>query len=348
MPSHGALEGLRVLEWGATTALAYAGKLLSDLGADVVKMEGPSGDPARRQAPFFGAAPDEPLSSRFVYLNTGKRSVPAGASGADQLAALCAETDVLITDETTRADIPPALPSRLVWCSVSPFGLVGPYAGYSGTHLTIFHSGGEGHLLPSGLGWELFPDRPPLVVGSEMGDYDTGASAAAAILAACMRQRRSGAGERIDVSAQEAQLTLNRTRLSRFSYDGVELRRGPSQYGIGGMIRCRNGYIQLVGMRPEHWDRLTSGPDGEPLRPPVDGSGRDAGEEEARRGDALRAWCAARDKDEVTRLLADAGCPVGAYAAPADLMASAQLAHRDFFQQIEQPGLGAVTLPGVP
>src|SRR5262249_1326681 len=142
--------------------------------------------------------------------------------------------------------------------------------------------------------------------------------------------------------------TLNRTRLSRFSHDGVELRRGPSQYGIGGMIRCRDGYIQLVGMRPEHWDRLASGPEGEALRPPGDGSGTDTGEEGVRRGRALRAWCAARDKDEVTGLLAAAGCPVGAYASAQDLMASAQLAHRGFFQQIDQPGLGAITLPGVP
>jgi crotonobetainyl-CoA:carnitine CoA-transferase CaiB-like acyl-CoA transferase len=347
VPSEEALEGLRVLECGGTTAASYAAKLLSDLGASVVKLEDPRGDPTRRQGPFFGTAADDALSSRFVYLNTGKRSVRVEESLVDQLAALCAEADVLITDETTSADVPVDLPARLVWCAVSPFGLVGPYAGYRGTHLTNFHAGGEGHLLPSGLGWELFPERPPLQIGSDMGDYDAGATAAVAILAACIRQRRSGAGERIDVSAQEAQLTLNRTRLSRYSYDRIELRRGPSQYGIGGMIRCRSGYIQLVGLRSEHWDRLTSGPEGEALRAPGDGCEGDTAED-ARRGRALREWCAARDKDDVTRILAAAGCPVGAYAAAADLVASAQLAHRGFFQQVDQPGVGAVTLPGVP
>jgi crotonobetainyl-CoA:carnitine CoA-transferase CaiB-like acyl-CoA transferase len=342
-----ALEGLSVLEFGGTTAVSYAGKILSDLGAVVVKLEDPSGDPVRSEAPFFGAGTEEAIGSRFVYLNTGKRSVRVEQPVAEQLAALCADADVLITDETTQADVPLQLPPRLVWCAVSPFGSVGPYAGYQGTHLTVFHSGGEGQLLPSGLGWELFPDRPPLQIGSDMGAYDTGAIAAVGILGACMSQRRRGVGERIDVSAQEAQLTLNRTRLSRFTHDGVELRRGPSQYGIGGMIRCQNGYIQLVGMRPEHWDRLTSGPEGDGLRP-GEGADRDAPDDDGRRGRALREWCAARDKEEVTRILAAAGCPVGAYAAPADLVASAQLAHRAFFQPVEQPGVGSVTLPGAP
>jgi crotonobetainyl-CoA:carnitine CoA-transferase CaiB-like acyl-CoA transferase len=321
--------------------------VLSDLGAVVVKLEGPGGDPVRRRPPLFGPGAEGAISSLFVYLNTGKQSMVVEEPVAEQLPGLCDEVDVLITDETTQGPIPPGLPPRLIWCSLSPYGLVGPYSGFQGTHLTIFHSGGEGHLLPSGLGWELFPDRPPVQIGSQMGDYDTGASAAVAILAACVRQRRCGIGERIDVSAQEAQLTLNRTRLSRFNHDGVQLRRGPSQYGIGGMIRCRNGYIQLVGLRPEHWDRLVSGPDGAGLRPADNGAGHGADGDDAWRGRALRDWCAARDKEQVTRLLAAAGCPVGAYASPADLVASPQLAHRGFFQQVDQPGVGIVTLPGV-
>ncbi len=347
VPNHGALHGLRVVERGRTTAAAYAGKVLADLGAEVVKLEDPDGDPARSQRPLYEASEDRMTSARFVYLNTGKRSVCADGGPTDVLTRLCGQADVLVTDETTHADVPADLPKGLVWCAISPFGISGPYAGYQGIHLTSFHSGGEGQLIPSGLGWELFPYRPPVQLGSDMADFDTGATAAVAILAACLRQRRSGLGEQIDVSAQEAQLTLNRTRLSRFNHDGIELRRGPSAYGIGGMIRCRDGYVQLVGPRDEHWERLIGVPEAGTLAL-TESSADDPAALAARRGRALREWCAARNKEEVTRILSAAGCPVGGYATPCEMLASPQLADRGFFQQISQPGLGSIALPGVP
>ena len=327
MASDSALDGLRVVESGHTTAASYLGKLLSDLGACVVKLEDASDDPAR-------------WSGRFLYLNTGKQSVVIDQDPMDQILRFAADADVLITDETTNALVPPELPAHLIWCSVSPYGLTGPYSGYQGVHLTVYHAGGEGQLIPSGTGWEMFPDRPPVQLGSDICDYDTGANATVAVLAACLRKAVSGRGGRIDVSAQESQLTLNRTRLSRFNHDGIELRRGPSRYGIGGMIRCRDGYVQLVGITDDHWTRLAAAPEGTAFAAVSD--------ESDLRSQALRDWCAGRDKAEVTRFLAGAGCPVGAYATPADLVASEQLRERSFFQQVDQPGVGTITLPGVP
>src|SRR5262249_14957176 len=141
----------------------------------------------------------------------------------------------------------------------------GPYAGYRAHHLNVFHAGGEGHLLPSGLGWTQFPERPPLQVGSDAGDYDTGASAAVAVLAAYLRQQETGRGEGIAVSAQESQLTLTRPRLSRFNHDGVELRRAPSPYAVGGMYRCGDGYVQILAAQDDYWRRLADTPGGAPF-----------------------------------------------------------------------------------
>ena len=333
----GALEGLRVLEWCEGRAGAFCGKLLSDLGATVVKVEAPEGDPAR------------PAPS-FVYFNTGKQSVirDGSASTRARIAQLLSEADVVLTDRPAGADGLGPLPARGIWCSITPFGLTGPYAGFKAHHLTIFHAGGEGHILPSGKGWELFPERPPLQLGSEIGHSDTATSAAVAVLAAVLRQRSTGRGERIDVSAQESQLTLNRTRLSRFNNDGIELRRDRSRYGAGGMLDCCDGRVQLVGVREEHWEALATSVDGAALA--------EAAARHAAAGDdptegrlaALVEWCRTLPKRDVVRILSEVGCPIGAYATPQDLVEDPQLAHRGFWQTVAVDDDATVPIPGSP
>jgi crotonobetainyl-CoA:carnitine CoA-transferase CaiB-like acyl-CoA transferase len=339
----GALAGLRVLEICAGRAGAYCGKLLSDLGAEVVKLEPFEGDPARRAGPFPPRTAE--ASGLFLYLNTGKRSVRSnGPIRRDAIAHLLESADVLIEDWDAgrRAELLPTVPEQLIWCSITAFGVSGPYAGFKGMHLNVFHAGGEGHLLPSGEGYVRFPRRPPLQAGASAGDADTGANAAVAVLAAWL----SGRGQRIDVSAQESQLTLNRTRLSRFNHDGVELRRTGPPYPGAGMFGCRDGWVQMLGPQDEHWKRLgeVAGEFADPRFATAQGRREHAG---ALRG-LLSAWCAQRSRAEVVAVLSAQGFAVGAFKSAADVAASEQLASRQFFQVIDQPGMGRVTLPGVP
>jgi crotonobetainyl-CoA:carnitine CoA-transferase CaiB-like acyl-CoA transferase len=359
-----ALEGLRVLEWAGGTAAAYCCKILSDLGAEVLRVGvtdkvpretgGPS--PSNEDQGNEDRDNEEPgnqdlMGLRALYLSTGKRQLvrheePGVAYDVGRLAAVA---DVVVTDELTATEVGLAdpLPTGTIHCSITPFGLTGPYSGYRGSHITVFQSGGEGHLMPSGAGWELFPDRPPLQLGSEIGLFDTGANAAVAILAAVYRQRECGQGEVIDVSAQESQLTLNRTRLSRFNNDGIEMRRSPSGYGAGGMLECSDGRIQLVGVRPEHWEKLAASPEGADLaRAAGHPDGGDA--DVAVQKKALVEWCQARPRAEAVRVLAAAGCPVGAYCKPEDLANDPQLLHREFFQTVDDRHGRAVPLPGAP
>ncbi|MEO9255572.1 MAG: CoA transferase, partial [Tepidiformaceae bacterium] len=90
----GALSGVRVIEFGTGVGPAYCGRLLAGLGADVVKIEGPTGDRLRREGPFPGDVPDDEHSGLFLHLNTGKRSVDAEGTGA--LSKLLPGTDVLL------------------------------------------------------------------------------------------------------------------------------------------------------------------------------------------------------------------------------------------------------------
>ncbi|MGE0878721.1 MAG: CoA transferase [Acidimicrobiia bacterium] len=323
----GALAGLRVVELSQRAAGAFATKLLADLGATVVKVESSSGDPLRR------------TPVRFNYLNSSKQSAVVGDEAA--FAALVAEADVLVDDaeHPWLASISLDARPELVWCSIRPFGLDGPYAQLPAVPLTTFHAGGEGHILPSGLGFTAFPDRAPLQIAPGVVEHDAGATAAIAVLAAV----RSGRGQRIDVSDQEAQLTLNRSRLSRYNNDGVVMHRMPSPYPVGGMLQCADGFIQLVGIREEHLAKLAATPEGAVFGESPFATPEDRASDPAALQAALRAWCSTQAKADAARRLSVVGCAVGEFCEPTELLDSPQLAHRQFFQVVE-----GVRLPGAP
>ena len=131
------LRGVRVLELAGDIAGPYGGKLLADLGANVVKAEPRTGDPSRRRGPFRDSTPDSEASGFYLYLNAGKRGITLDleqASGRDALLDLVAETDVLIEDyppgALDRLGLGVAALQernpRLVVVSVTPFGQTGP------------------------------------------------------------------------------------------------------------------------------------------------------------------------------------------------------------------------------
>ena len=156
-------------------AASFCAKVLSDLGADVVKVEPPEGHPSRHWAPrHVDATPAEP-GGRFLYVNTGKTSVVVedGLGGLEDLRRLAAASDVVVTDRPDHLSLAGADEATIV-VAITAFGLTGPYAGYRAHHLVSFHAGGEGSILPSGPGWQQFPERPPIQVGGELAEYDAG------------------------------------------------------------------------------------------------------------------------------------------------------------------------------
>ena len=344
----GALVGWRVVEIADGIAASFCAKVLADLGADVVKIEPPGGHPLRWSGPRRADARDDEPGARFLYLNTGKASVVVPEEhGAENVAVLASECDVIVTDRPHEL-ASDAHDDATIVAVITPFGLSGPYAGYRSHHLIGFHAGGEGSILPSGPGWKQFPERPPIQIGGDIAEYDAGWNAAVAVLAACHDRLRTGRGQRIDVSMQESELTLNRTRLSRFNNDGVALHREPSRYGFLGMVACRDGWVQLVGMTPAQWDALAASPDAGALAEAEIATADARGENMAVAAEALLAWCKARDKAEVVRILSALGCPIGAYTLPSELMSSRQLEHRAFFRDIDDGRGGCLRVPGPP
>jgi crotonobetainyl-CoA:carnitine CoA-transferase CaiB-like acyl-CoA transferase len=193
------LNNLRVVEISDRIAGDYAGKLLVDAGADVVKVEPVGGSPLRRYT-ATGATPahgaDAPL---FSYLDAGKRSVTT-LSGE-----MLARADVVIVTATRSAAIDLGVdPQRLldaahtcVVVTISDFGWTGPWAERAATEFTL--------QAWSGLtGFRGDPDGPPISIGGELGEYMAGGFAAFGALAVHRRVRRGGPGEHLDLSVLEA------------------------------------------------------------------------------------------------------------------------------------------------
>src|SRR5262249_58029978 len=92
----------------------------------------------------------------------------------------------------------------LIVAALTPFGRTGPYADYRAYDINVFHAGGEGYLLPNGLALDTFPDRAPIVAGSQMGAYQGGLTAAVGLLAAAYARRPGAPAHAIDASDHDA------------------------------------------------------------------------------------------------------------------------------------------------
>ena len=201
----GPLAGLRVLEFGQIAAGPFAGSLLADLGADVVKIENPDGgDGMRGWPPLTSTDGGAVFSENFASVNRNKRSMAFdlkhGPSVA-KLKELVSASDVVL--ENFRAgvlkrlglgyDALAAENPRLVYCSISGYGQTGPYAGKGAFDVTVQAMSGVMSVTGE-------PGRPPVKCGVPVGDFCAGLYAAYAVLAAVMHARETGRGAHVDCS----------------------------------------------------------------------------------------------------------------------------------------------------
>ena len=229
-----ALADLRVLDLSRDIAGAYAAKLLADFGADVIKVEPPEGDPVRSLGPFPGDLPDPEKAGLFLFLNTNKRSLTLDidtVSGQVVLRRLLAKTDILIEDfapGTMSArglgydNLSAAFPG-LVYASVTPFGLSGPYSGYGGNALTALAQGGLLYVTGDA-------DSGPQAGASELALYQAGVQLWLGTLAALAHRDATGEGQQVDVSTAEAVAAGEEYSTALYAFAGAIVARaqGPA------------------------------------------------------------------------------------------------------------------------
>ncbi len=260
MSSAQPLEGLRVVDL-ADGRGDLCGRLLADLGAEVIRVEHPDGARGRTAPPVHGG-----VSLWFAYRNAGKRSVALDVAAADdreRLHELLATADVWIDDAPTGSldDLglgPQALIERhphLVALSMTDFGHTGPSAGYIGTDAVVAAVGGM--VFKAGL-----PDREPLLPPGTLAYDSASITAAFAVLTALWQGRESGAGQHIDLSFIEATAQLADWSMSNAS---VQVEQGivPNEVRAGSgpvytILACADGYVRLVVLSTRQWHAMRS------------------------------------------------------------------------------------------
>jgi crotonobetainyl-CoA:carnitine CoA-transferase CaiB-like acyl-CoA transferase len=355
----GPLSGLRVVEWGEHVSAPYAARMLADLGADVVKVERPEGDSSRRHGPFAGP-PDPEASGLFHALNFNKRGVVLDTSSRDgltQLDRLVAEADVFITNadlEERRASglDGPALLARhpgLVAVAVTPWGDDGPYAGAPGCSLTASAIGGASWAI--GL-----PGRAPLTLPFDLADYEAGANAAAATLAAVLLRRRGGPGQTIDIAVAEviASFVAINARIY-VPYGKPWQRSGRRASESGGaypytLLPCRDGYVALIGRSARDWQTIlralgaSDWADDERFADPLRVARECPDEADAR----LSSLFASRTREELFALAREHGFALAPVRSIPEVLQEPQFSERGLFVDGVDAGGRPLTPPGAP
>lgn len=232
MRSSKPLAGLKVLELARILAGPWAGQMLADMGADVIKVErrGAGDDTRGWGPPFVKGADGEPLSAAYYHsCNRGKRSITADFENSDDMArvrTLAAEADVVIENFKTGGlkrygldyDSLKAANPKLIYCSITGFGQTGPYAHRAGYDFIVQAMSGFMSLTGE-------PGGPPQKAGIAYADIFTGMYATVGILAALRRRDATGAGAHVDMALLDSQVAVLANQAANYLASGVAPKR---------------------------------------------------------------------------------------------------------------------------
>lgn len=339
----------------------WCGKVLADLGADVIKVEPPSGSPTRERGPFVGGRPGQDRSLFWAAYCVNKRGVTLdldSQSGRDRFKGLVRGADILIESFMPGemeakglgyADLEAVNPG-LVYTSITPFGQTGPYAQFEAPDLVAWSMGGMQYLCGDA-------DRPPVRVSAPQAELHAGAHAATGTLAAFWHRQKSGEGQHVDVSMQTAVIwtvmnatpypPLHGTNMER---DGAFRFRG--ELPVRHVYPCLDGHVSLVaaprtlsglavwmaeeGSAPDwllgiNWDEWE-------FAGPAGGEVGSAEEFEAVQAEFER-FVATKTKFELFLKAMELGMLLAPCHTVKDIAHSEQLEARDFWSELEYPSL---------
>ena len=351
-----ALNHLRVVELGDIPA-SYATRWLADLGADVIKIEPPGGDPNRLLPPFAGNIEHPERSLTFIHANTNKRSIVLDLereSDREAFAKLLASAKLFLEatpfgyldkfgfgDKRFREMYP-----SLVIVSVTPFGRTGPYCHYKGSDAIANATGG--FLFGQGDNAKGQCTAP-----SHLAYQMAGAMAAMLGLAGIRHARKTGAGQRIDMSLQEALTFANSSSIARYTRENrLERRPGGKAYGGAGtnIYRCKDGrYVHFTTNMPHMWkefaqnwmiDKSLAGPEWENPRY------RDVHADEV--GTAFANFIGQFTADDFANQAQARHLAAAPLNTIGQFVECEQNRVREWLQEIDHPMIGKYKAPGAP
>lgn len=358
-----AMRGIKVLELSESVSGEYCGKLLSDFGAEVIKLEKPgTGSPTRKLGPFAVQGDNNERSGLFAYLNTNKRSVALDvttAAGSAALQKLLSHVDVVIDDHASgwlkRVGLDPdtldAHWPTLVLCSITAFGQSPPEDRLHAEDLTVFQSSGLGYHTPSGSP----DDMPPLKgAGRFLTSYEAGLDAALCISASLYEREVSKQGRFIDISKQQVLASRLDYVLGQMVAGDMDVSTNRTQFdlfGPAGIFRCRDGFAYIWMSAPSHWDglrKLLGDPEWMNTFPERWLERECTPERVKLCRQYIAEWLATQEKEKVAAQAQKLGLILVAVNNAEDLKASPQYAFRKFFAEVNHPVLGKTLHPTVP
>lgn len=353
------LKGIKVIELTHLIAGPYCGQLLAEEGAQVIKIEPPSGELARSRAPLREDAQGHTVSAHYGALNRGKQSIALdlkNPEGMNVMHGLLESADVLITNmraaalerlgihpETLQKRYP-----RLVIACISGFGMedAGEYADRAGLALVAEAMTGATGLTRDHAG-------NPVWCGFALGDILAGMTAHAAILLALRNQERYGIGRILDLGLIECTLPMVSVALARVQIADASLSAfaGSNDFhGVPyGAFPASDGFINIGVNRDDFWRRLCVAMG----RPELGTDERYATYvERAKRQDEVIAitetFTRAHTRAEITKKLNEADVPVAGVLSMSEVLNDAYLRQRGALQEVEDGLGGTLRLPADP
>jgi len=358
--ANGALAGVRVVEWGDFVSAPFCGKVLAELGADVIKIEAPGlGDSSRRHGPFPGDVPHPERSGLFLLANLNKRSVTLDlgtASGRELLGRLLDTADVFLENGSTGQrdelgldyeSLRPRYPGMIV-TSITPYGLTGPYRDYRGCDLTVNALGG----LSFGTG---YPHREPLTTPFYQASCLAGVGAAFATAVALLARDLTGRGQLVDVAeAQVIGVLLSGYHLPTYIYRGIAGWRSGNRMRLGlfpnCVLPCQDGYVCIDAPQLEQYRRLLDlMGEQDWMENPRYRNRRAMSDEYPEEAESLiTPWFMQHTKREILELCLEKRIPCVPVRNFDEVLAEPQLNDRQFFQPLTHPEAGDLRFPGPP
>jgi formyl-CoA transferase len=350
------LSDVRVVDLTQFEAGPTATQALAWLGADVIKVEPPRGEPGRHLA----GATRERVSAFFLFMNQSKRSVVLDLrepAGLEALLALLATADVLAENfapgtlerlglgaETLERRFP-----RLVIASVRGYRAGGPWSEWKSLDMVAQATGGAISITGES-------GRPPVRMGPTNADHSAGMHLALGIVAALHRRARTGRGGRVEVALQDVVVSSMRTAFTQHFVSGAPAQRRGADYpdsSPSGLFPCApggpNDWVYLLLSNTEQWQALVAAIE----RPDLLEDARFARQSLRNQNDpALReivsSWTRRHAKLDVMTRLSSAGVPCGAVLDTGELLANEHLRKTGMIVPQRHPEWGDVWLPGCP
>lgn len=352
-----ALAGVKVLDLTQYEAGTSCTEMLAWLGADVIKVEEPKMGEQGRWRVTEKPGVD---SYYFMLLNANKRSITLNLKserGKEIFRELVKQVDILSENYTLGTleslglgyDRLREINPRLIYMTVKGFGTYGPYSKYKSFDMIAQAAGGAMALTG-------FPDSPPLKPGPTIGDTGTGIHAACGVLAALYQRERTGKGQKVEVAMQEAVLNFVRvpmmgTYLNHKPAYRVGNRVGAGQ--VGDIFKCApggmNDYVFLYCSSNEMWLAML-----ETIGHPEVADDPRFADRKGRRENAaaltqlIEEWTSKRTKQEVMKIMGEAGVPCGAVLDSVELLDDPHLRERGMIVTVDHPVRGKFTMPGCP